>query len=179
MFSEMGDDFDGFDELSVARIRPYYNLTDLIDQVKASIDFYYIIPERSRDDYDQLENGSGGLTESEKEFICRDENYSNKTSESNDDDKIPFTIAFYRSYYIDCDEYRNKDPIENIPVRIEFSMFGQLNDEDWDELIQNYENDIFIPENMSVDDLRNPRENQYFTMVVRENDKGSFGIFDD
>ena len=58
-------------------------------------------------------------------------------------------------------------------------MFGQLNDDDWDELIQNYINDIFIPENMSIDDLRNPRENQYFTMVVRENEKGSYGIFDD
>ena len=52
MFSELGEDFDGFDELSVARIRPYYNLSDMIKQIKASMKFYFIIPERSRKGFD-------------------------------------------------------------------------------------------------------------------------------
>ena len=71
--------------------------------------------------------GSGGLTESEKEFICKDENYSDPPSTRSDED-IPFTIAYYRSYYINCTgvvvQGKTMDKLENFPIRLEFNMFN-------------------------------------------------------
>ena len=137
-----------------------------------------MIPERARSKYDQIV-GTGGLTENEKEFICKEENYDpNAATPSNR--SVPFTVSFYRSYTIDC-SFSQETPqeVENIPVRIEFNMFGTLCEDDYNLLLTKYRNDIYIPDGFSANETNLLGHNKYFTMVVRENVKGSFGILDD
>jgi hypothetical protein len=58
-------------------------------------------------------------------------------------------------------------------------MFGTLSEEDYNKLLNKYLNDIYIPDGFSANETNLLGHNKYFTMVVRENDKGSFGILDD